>query len=342
MPVRKIIAFASNDNEKNIDGNASERKRFRFSLFRPRRVDIVPLVFANPETQGLDAQTVKEWSLVLTARHLEHEIEDAADGYGIFVPSWLVKAAVREIRLYRHENAAKAREDTLLAMPKTVSNTQSVLGLWAAVTAFFIITGAPSHVLGYDIDWKSIGSGDTAAFLLGAWYRAVTPLFLHADVAHLFSNVATGAVFLTILCRHVGIGTGFFLSLATGVAGNVMKAILQGPGQHFIGASTAVFGMVGLLGGLFAMATPVRFSRKSLIPLGAALTLLAFLGSGGEESAGIDLAGHALGFAAGIILGLAEGMRQRRFGRTSFSMDMILGILALGITTAAWTAAVLG
>ncbi len=339
--MRKIIFAGIDEFDSPSEPSSSGRNSFRFSLFRPFWINIVPLVLTQSKIQCVTVQTVKEWALVLTARHLEYEIEKVETGYGLYVPRWLVKAAVEEIRTYRHENVVKDREDAESALPKAASNVQSVLGIWAVVTAFFIITGSPSHLGGYQINWHAAGLGDTGAIIHGAWYRAITPLFLHADIAHVLSNVATGAIFLCMLCRRTGVGLGYFLSLSAGIVGNVLKAILQGPGQHFIGASTAAFGMVGLLGGLFAVVTPGSlFTRRSLLPIGAALTLLAFLGSGGDEPAGIDLAGHVLGFTAGILFGVGEGLRQRWFGRLGGQADMIMGFTALIVTATAWTAAI--
>ena len=111
--------------------------------------------------------------------------------------------------------------------------------------------------------------------LSGQWWRAVTALTLHVDPAHLLGNAACGALFLCLLCRDTGVGLGFALCLAAGGLGNVIKVLVQGPGLHFLGASTAVFGALGALGGvrLFCRRGAVLAGRSA--PVGAALMLLA-------------------------------------------------------------------
>jgi membrane associated rhomboid family serine protease len=69
-----------------------------------------------------------------------------------------------------------------------------------------------------------------------------------------------------------------------------------------VGASTAVFGAVGLLCGR-AAAARLRRAKGGLrawVPLGAGVALIAMLGTGQRS----DVWAHLLGFAAGGFLGL--------------------------------------
>jgi membrane associated rhomboid family serine protease len=72
-------------------------------------------------------------------------------------------------------------------------------------------------VWGRHLDFVRLGAGDTGAMLFsGQWWRAITALTLHADVAHLAGNVVVGGLFMAFLCREAGVGAGFFLAWPPG------------------------------------------------------------------------------------------------------------------------------
>ena len=97
-------------------------------------------------------------------------------------------------------------------------------------------------------------------------------------------------------------GVGWLLILASGISGNLINAYFHGYGHSSIGASTAVFGALGLLSSyqfLKKIRTPAgRF--QALLPLGAGLALLVFLGS----SVHTDIMAHLFGFLSGVLLGV--------------------------------------
>src|SRR5262249_36491518 len=94
-----------------------------------------------------------------------------------------------------------------------------------------------------------VGSAIAERIVAGEWWRAVTALTLHANAAHLLGNVSVGLVVTTAVCRLVGPGLGSALVLATGVAGNLLAAVVRRTASSSVGASTALFGAVGILSG---------------------------------------------------------------------------------------------
>lgn len=141
-------------------------------------------------------------------------------------------------------------------------------------------------------------------FARGEWWRPFTALFLHADFHHLLGNLAGGCAFFSLAARSLGTWRGWGLAMLSGVLGNLLTAWFHHPAPfRSLGASTAVFGALGLLTGL-----GLRFARHRhhglrplAAPLGGGLMLLAWLGTGGQQ---VDLLGHLLGFASGLALGL--------------------------------------
>jgi hypothetical protein len=93
----------------------------------------------------------------------------------------------------------------------------------------------------------------------------------------------------------------------SGAAGNALNAwFYRGEAHVSIGASTAVFGALGLLVGAEFFARLARAETRSrwqlIVPLGAGFALLAFLGVG-EEHRRVDYMAHFWGFTAGLALG---------------------------------------
>jgi rhomboid protease GluP len=170
------------------------------------------------------------------------------------------------------------------------------------------------------------GSADAVRMLHGEWWRAVTALTLHADLAHVAANAVAMVVFLGAVARRLGPALATWTALAAGVAGNVLTAAVLPGGHVSIGASTAVFGALGTLS---ALQVP---RRSAWLTLGAGVALLGLLGT----SARADLVAHLLGFSAGV----AEGLALRRLAppRRSLLQPAIALLAALPIVLAWWRA----
>ncbi len=176
----------------------------------------------------------------------------------------------------------------------------------------------------------------SARILAGEVWRAITALTLHADLAHVLGNATAGALFLFAVFDAFGFGVGGALALAAGALGNLANALVQAPSHVTIGASTAVFGALGLLAGraLVLRRTSLR-GRPAWLPIGAALALLAMLGTEGQR---VDLWAHGLGLAAGVVLGaLASRLPARWFASRAF--QALTGASALAALAIAWALA---
>ncbi|MGE9291889.1 MAG: rhomboid family intramembrane serine protease [Puniceicoccales bacterium] len=157
--------------------------------------------------------------------------------------------------------------------------------------------------------WHSItaaGGSNSVAMVQGhEWWRAVTALTLHGDIGHLIGNLAAGVGFGFGLSRYLGAGWAWTLIVVCGALGNGLTAFLYYPQPHLsVGASTAIFGALGLLTG-FGWSHSRQESRRSflvpewILPLLAGLTLLGMLGSGGERT---DVMAHLSGFGLGLVM----------------------------------------
>lgn len=155
-------------------------------------------------------------------------------------------------------------------------------------------------------------SSSTGLIDHGEWWRPFTGLFLHADFPHLVGNLLSGLFFGTLVARSVGPWRAWLLILACGTLGNALTSAFTYPESFVsIGASTAVFGALGILSGIgFAAMLRDRMRlpwAKITAPLIAGIILLGWLG-GGSHGGNTDVLGHVFGFSTGLITGLLIGL----------------------------------
>src|SRR5262249_21470503 len=99
-------------------------------------------------------------------------------------------------------------------------------------------------------DWEPAGESVAGLVRGGEWWRAVTALTLHADATHLAANMLFGALFTWFTAQLAGTGVASLAVLLSGALGNAANAALEPPEHTSIGASTAVFGALGILAAL--------------------------------------------------------------------------------------------
>ena len=256
-----------------------------------------------------ERKRTEDWALVLVAEGMRPRIRRQPDGFGLYVPSHEAARASRALETYEAENRTEDR--TLEPEQAGAGDVHRLtgLGVAAALLAFFRVTGPRNPT----VDWFASGSADAERMLAGELERAVTALCLHADWGHALGNAIFGALFFGAVFRGFGVGVGAALILTAGAAGNLANALLQAPHHISVGASTAVFGAVGLLCGQ-AAARRLRRARAGLrawVPLAAGVALIAMLGTSQRS----DLWAHLLGFAAGGFLGIPAGLALPRRAR---------------------------
>lgn len=230
-------------------------------------------------------------SLVLSAMGIEHLSTETA----LLVPPEEVERATRHLQAYREENRNWPPPPFYLQARKQTAQPPTLL-LIGGLFLFYQVTGGwePGN------PWFQAGAIDSSRILdHGEWWRLFTGLSLHADGVHLLGNCIIGGFMVHLLCRTIGSGTGWLLLLLAGASGNLLNIALRNTPHHSVGFSTAVFAAIGMFTGLQMKR---KFSPIRIVPpLGAGLSLLAFLGTEGEQT---DLGAHLLGFFCGILAGL--------------------------------------
>jgi rhomboid protease GluP len=287
----------------------------------------------------LSKRQMRSWSLVLEARHIPWRAERRGFGWQLLVPADALAKASRELRLYESENRGwppPPPQDTPL-----IDNRTTTIWVLIAIGVFYNLTLHKINLAGHHpVDWSALGNAHAGKIMAGQWWRLVTALTLHTDWQHLLGNLLIGGVFISRLCRDLRSGPAWLLLITSGLLGNLLNAWLQNPAHRAVGASTAIFGAVGILAAISMVRYRhnLRPRRRWTVPIAAALGLLAMLGAGGENT---DLGAHLFGFLFGLPLGAGAELMVERWGRPDRMVNALMAIASLGIVTGAWWAALL-
>lgn len=276
------------------------------------------------------------WALVLEARSVPCRAVPDESGWQLQVPAGCIDQALAELRLFETEN--RNWPPSKPPVHHLAENTLSTLSVLVLVATFHNITRLDTALFGYyPLEWAALGNAQAAKILDGQWWRLITALTLHADDAHLYSNLAIGGVFIIFLCHELGSGLAWSLILASGVLGNLVNAAVQSPGHSSVGASTAVFGTVGILAALSLVRYRHYLQRRWLLPVAAALALLALLGTEGKNT---DLGAHLFGFFFGMVFGLFAEHLMGKHGRPGLLLNAMLALSCIIVMVMAWWVAV--
>jgi rhomboid protease GluP len=285
---------------------------------------------------SLTRQQARTWALVLDSRSIPCCIEPVESDWRLLVPDHQMESAIRELSLY--EEANHNWPPTLPAARLLVENTLPTVSILLLLAIFHNLTligiSLPDRGL---IDLNTLGAAHAQEIMEGKWWQCVTALTLHADLMHLLSNLTIGGTFIILLCRELGSGMAWSLLLTSGTVGNLINAWLQSPAHRSVGASTAVFGAVGILAAISMVRDRHHLQRRWFIPVAAGVALLAILGTEGKQT---DLGAHLFGFITGILLGTAAEFLVGKYGRPGATLNVLLALLSASLVTAAWWAAI--
>jgi membrane associated rhomboid family serine protease len=274
------------------------------------------------------------WALTLSSRGVRSRAREADGMFELYVAPHDVAFALAELNaIDREEWDARraAAADAAIERPQLSKHaTFGAVVVALLLLAFFAVTGPRAD----GALWFSAGASDAERVLQGELWRSVTALTLHADAAHVFSNVGIGTVVIAAVMRTEGVGFGSALVLASGTAGNLINAWFHQTLHRSVGFSTAVFGAIGILGGIaFVYARRhVKPRRPAWTALAGTLALLALLGM--SEKGSVDVLAHVFGAGAGLGLGVLSASLQAR--PKSSSGQWLAGTGALATVLTSW------
>ncbi|RNL83337.1 rhomboid family intramembrane serine protease [Halostreptopolyspora alba] len=137
---------------------------------------------------------------------------------------------------------------------------------------------------------------ENAPVVMGEWYRLLTSAFLHGGVGHLLLNGLALYIFGRPLEEALGHARYLALWVLSAMGGSVLSLLVMPLDHASVGASGAVF---GLIGALVVMGRRMRVDvRFVLILLGLNLLISVMVPQ-------ISLIGHLGGLLSGLVLGAA-------------------------------------
>jgi membrane associated rhomboid family serine protease len=161
----------------------------------------------------------------------------------------------------------------------------------------------------------------------GDWYRLATVMFLHGSMIHLLFNMLALYWLGTAVEQTLGTARFVLLYAASGLAGSAGALLLTEPYRPTVGASGAIFGIMGALLILEYRATgSLAGQAATMIVINLALTFAI---------SGVSIGGHIGGLIGGIAatwgLTYARRYRSKAIGP---ALVVAVGVLAVVIAVA--------
>lgn len=282
--------------------------------------------------EATQAGPCSERALVLQSQGIKSETI-ASDGlYQLLVPIDDVDDARNELLSYQQENVNWR--------PRRPVEKIDFGNPWPGLLGYVLLMLIVGWAAGVSFDgynWFSAGKVDAGLVRVGQWWRTVTALTLHGDIAHLTGNLGFGIAFGYFAGQYFGPGIAWLSILMAGATGNWLNSYLQPPYHTSVGASTAIFGALGLVAAFTwkrKLYPQDRWAHR-LGPIVGGVALLAFTGTGGERT---DVSAHITGFVCGLGIGTLVAMWPYIFSRRGL-IQWLAGGTAIGIVALSWAVA---
>ncbi|OQY08721.1 MAG: rhomboid family intramembrane serine protease [Marinitoga sp. 4572_148] len=157
------------------------------------------------------------------------------------------------------------------------------------------------------------------------YFRFITSMFVHGGFLHIFFNMYALYYLGSIVERVYGPYKFITIYLASGVGGAVLTQLFM-PDAFSVGASGAIFGLIGLLFGAgFRSDTPPMLKPMTGTALLPVILINLFLGF---TSSGINNIAHIGGLAVGFTFGWITSVSDTY---TSYKKWKIAGYISLGL-----------
>ncbi|MFI1157185.1 rhomboid family intramembrane serine protease [Streptomyces sioyaensis] len=196
---------------------------------------------------------------------------------------------------------------TIAADPRLI--TKILLGLNVAVFVAVMATGGALSPLVNQLDLVGLAAEPGRYHLVGVaegeWYRLLTAMFLHQQVAHIAFNMLSLWWLGPPLEAALGRARFIALYLLAGLGGSALSYFLAAQNQPSLGASGAIF---GLLGATAVLLRRLRYDMKPVLILLGLNLVFTFLWPN------IAWQAHVGGLVVGaaVAFGMVHAPRDRR------------------------------
>ena len=196
-----------------------------------------------------------------------------------------------------------------------LSNIIVFLGIMLSGTSLFQVDATTLYNFGGLVNYDSMSNNSELI-------RIVTSLFVHGGLIHLLLNLYSLYIIGPQLESFFGKTKFLLIYLGSGIVGNLFSMLFQGDYVVSVGASGAIFGLLGALL-YFGYHYRVYLSgviKSQIIPL---IILNLFIGF---SLSGINNVAHIGGLLGGYLTAKAVGVKYK-----STTLDIVNGIIMLTI-----------
>ncbi|WP_274560580.1 rhomboid family intramembrane serine protease [Streptomyces spiramyceticus] len=206
-------------------------------------------------------------------------------------------------------HAPAASRPRTLAGGTIAADPRLIIKILLAINVAVFIAGRAADQLVRDLDLIGLAynpvDNEIVGVADGQWYRLVTAMFLHQEVWHIGFNML--GLWWLGAPLEAALGRARFLALyvLSGLAGSALTYLIADANQPSLGASGAIF---GLLGATVVLMRRMNYDMKPVLVLLALNLLFTFTMSN------IAWEAHVGGLVAGtaIAVGMVHAPRERR------------------------------
>ncbi|TQR21463.1 rhomboid family intramembrane serine protease [Psychrobacillus vulpis] len=159
----------------------------------------------------------------------------------------------------------------------------------------FLLTSIP--IVGTQL--YNLGVGFNLLISEGEYWRLVSPMFLHANFTHLLFNMFSLYIFGPELEQLAGKARFLTIYLLAGLIGNIATYLLQNWDYQSVGASGAIYGILGAFGALvYYTKNFLPQLKQIIIPIIVIGVIMTFI------NPNINFTAHLAGLVTGFIIGM--------------------------------------
>jgi membrane associated rhomboid family serine protease len=219
----------------------------------------------------------------------------------------------------------KTKVTSMPAVSARADAATATIVLIAVNVLLFLATGTGSQA---NALFRRLELFGPAVSILHEYYRLVSYGFLHAGWLHIGFNMYLLWILGQMLEPHLGIPRYLTLYF-TAMLGGAFGALLFDPSTPTVGASGAIFGLMG--------AAAVELHRRGFNPLRTDIGMLIILNLGlSFVISGISIGGHGGGLVFGVLAGIAFRIADDRrlpaigyFGCLVLSAAAVFGAISV-------------
>ncbi len=228
----------------------------------------------------------------------------------------------RTIRQGRTTFGGRVVSDTALV-------TKMLIGINVAVFIFGLLAG--DAFIALFVQRAGLPAAGIPGVATGEWYRLLTAAFLHGglqpafSLLHIAMNMYVLWIFGPQLERLLGPGRYLVLYLLSALGGSLASYAFNHPLQGSLGASGAIFGLVGAT---FVVMRRLRANTSGLVAYIGLIVVFGFMMRGV-----VDWKAHLGGLIVGAVVAaaFAYAPRERRLVYQSLAVVVVLALIVGGV-----------